>query len=188
MDINEQRGFNECWPGESLKEGGTAWGIRLGCGHSHSQDTWYRVRDELWAVTETSACALPAVYVQCLGTTDVTFPLQPCPGAAVVAWAEPEPLRFPIFILQSLFFSSSSVLLLHPSPLLSTHLPCGGVLSAVLFPHGLLSYLSKSIVSIFSFIPCPFFCNGTDFDGSSELCLPVLRASLSVTSYSWHIS
>ena len=98
-------------------------------------------------------------------------------------------LSVPLFVLQSLLFSSS-VLLLHPSPLLSFPLTClvVGVLSAVLFPLALLSYLSKSIVSIFFFIPCPFFCNGADFDGSPELCLPVLRASLSVTSYSWHIS
>lgn len=47
VDVNERRGFNECWPGESLREDGAAWGIWLGCGRSHHQETWYHVCSEL---------------------------------------------------------------------------------------------------------------------------------------------
>lgn len=149
MDINERRGFNEHWPGEGLKEDGAAQGIRPGCGHRTHGTTCavscYR------GLCPCSACSPRSVPED----QRCDLPTAAPSGAAVVMWAEPEPLGFPLFVLQSLLFSSSSVL--HPSPLLSTHLPCGDVQSAVLFPHALLSYLSKSIVSIFSFIPCPFF-------------------------------
>jgi len=155
-----------------LKEDDAAWGVGPGGGHGRRQDAWYHGRAELglrglqptlstWGPEPRGPHRTPRVLLPGYGRARAS-------GLCV------------LFVVQSLWFSSSSTPLLS-SPL--TWLRLCPLQRFCLCAFGLPTKINRSCFPFCS-LPCGF-CNDMDFDGSPELCLPVLRASLSVSSYSW---